>query len=210
MYAMKNVIHRPLNLRRLIDYKFLPEEYNDDENRMIFNTFDKNKEDVLVYIKNKKIEDGLLSLITKRLNKFQSDNFELYKDFSYDVKVLFENDGFHKFLIFDKNNKLKNFVCMYDFKICNKDNDLSYRGSGIYAMFFKEYKLDNIKESIELIGEYCLKNDIIDLLSFLDVFNTDDYYKDLKCLVGQSKTKFYMFNYGMKNIKNSKNFFVPI
>jgi hypothetical protein len=76
-------------------------------------------------------------------------------------------------------------------------------------MYFKDYNCHSIKTTLELISHYCYKHNIIDVLTFHDIFPIDNY-DTLKCLVGECKTRYYLFNKYMSKISPDKNMFMAI
>jgi len=205
-YAFKQILHRPINIPKLLECQFLPDFFKDPN----LDVFDINSDMTLIYI-DKNPPDNLINVITNKINSFNLKYFSFFKKFSKeDVKYLLTNNSFHNFLILDKNKSIKNFISFYEVSIYITDVNNSYKNASIYTMFFDEYNLTNIKSSTELISEYCSKHNLIDVLSFFDIFPVKDYYTDLKCLHGQGNINYYMFNYTMPIIKNAQNAYVTI
>jgi hypothetical protein len=77
-------------------------------------------------------------------------------------------------------------------------------------MFFGKTNIKHIKKVLDIIGEYCKNKNIIDMLSFFDIFNVNDYETELNCVYGDGLIKYHIFNYNMLKIPNHKNAYVTI
>lgn len=205
-YTIKNNIHRPINIKHLKKCKFLPDELDCEK----YQHFDTNKDVDLVYLNNIEVPDTLLNLLYKKLNTFQSRYFTVFKELSKnEIKKIFKNKSFHSFIVFNKDKTIKDFISLYELKLNLTKLNLKYKNSSIYTMFFENYNVSNIRSTLELISEYCYKNNILDVISFFDIFPVKDY-NDIKCLYGEGSLYYYIFNYNMINIPNHKISYVTI
>lgn len=205
-YTIKHNIHRPINISHLKRCDFLPVDYDCTR----FTLFERNDNVDLVYLNNTNVPSSLIDVLHKKLHLFQSKNFTVFKALSKkDLDSMFKNKNFHNFIIFNKDKTIKDFISFYDLQINVIDKNLKYDSSSIYSMYFSEYDTKNIRSTLELISEYCCKYNIIDVLSFFDVFPVSDY-SDIKCVVGQGSLNYYMFNYNMIPIPNDKISYVTI
>jgi hypothetical protein len=205
-YTVKYLIHRPINTEHLKKCEFIPKELNCDE----YKIFEKNLNVDLVYLNNTDVPDNLLQILHKKLNTFQHRHFTVYREISKeDIKQLLKNKNFHNFVIFNKDKTIKDFVSFYDLQLNITERNLMYNSSSIYTMFFEKYDTANIRSTLEIISEYCHKYNIIDVLSFFDIFPVNDY-SDIKCLNGQGSLYYYLFNYNMMPLSNDKISYVTI
>lgn len=205
-YTIKYNIHRPINIKHLKKCNFLPDDLECNE----YEKFDTDKEVDLVYLNNTEIPDTLLNLLYKKLKTFQSEHFTVFKELSKDdVKKLLTSKSFHNFIVFNKDKSIKDFVSLYEVKLNLRKCKLEYKSSSIYTMFFENYNISNIRSTLELISEYCYKNNTLDVLSFFDIFPVKDY-NDIKCLYGEGNLHYYIFNYNMTRIPNHKISYVTI
>lgn len=205
-YTLKYNVHRPINIKHLQKCEFISSDFNVDK----YTVFEKNSNVDLVYLNNTEIPDNLLNILHKKLKTFQSTNFTIFKLLSKkDLQEIFKNKQFHNFVIFNKDKTIKDFISFYDLQINLLDINLMYNSSSIYTMFFTTYDTTNIRSTLELISEYCYKYNIIDVLSFFDIFPVTEY-DDIKCVVGKGSLHYYMFNYNMIPISNDKISYVTI
>jgi hypothetical protein len=206
-YANKQIIHKPLNIPKLIECGFLSESHKYISSM----NFEKDNSLDLVYLNNVTLPNNLLNIITNKLKKYQSQNYIVYNDFSLeDISRMFKNKAFHNFLFFNKEKTLCNFVSLYEVEIHVDKVQTSYMSSSIYTMFFEDTSISKIRIILEMIGEYCKTHNILDVLSFFDIFDVNDYETDMRCLYGQGTVKYYIFNYNMLKIPNYKNAYVTI
>lgn len=204
-YACKKMIHKPLNIPKLKQCQFLP---NDFPQELYFENDDSLD---LVYLHNTNLPNHLINTITTKLKQYQSNNYTIYNDLSVqDIKRMFQNKAFHNFLFFNKDKTICDFISLYEIEIKVEDKKMSYISSSIYAMFFKNNTIEHIRIILEMVGQYCKMKNILDMLSFFDIFDVKDYEKELKCFYGEGKIKYHIFNYNMLKIPNHKNAYVTI
>lgn len=204
-YASKDILHKPLNIDKLIKCNFLP------PSTKYYTNFEIDTNVDCVYINNQTLPDNLIQVLTDKLNKYQRKQYTVYKVFSYqDVKRMFENKDFHNFIIFNKDQTIRDFLSLYKVDILVQDIQLSYRASSIYCFFLNNYNTEYIRSVLDTIAYYCKKYDLIDVISFFDIFNVKDY-RELNCLYGDGNIKYYIVNYTMPgDIPNYKNGYVTI
>lgn len=203
-YCIKNLYHRPIKINNLIQNKFLIEK----DNYSSFEKFNKSKYTV-VYYNNKIPNVTTLYKIFTKLKKFKKNNFKMFENITMKELIkLFNNDSFEHFLFYDKNDNIIDYICNYIITI--KTEFGTYNNSILYHFFIEDYTLNNINKAIESICEFHSINDIVDVFSFHDIFNTNNYLLDLNCLKGEGNTNYFIFNYKMYTIKNSQNSIVHI
>jgi hypothetical protein len=207
-YGYKHIYHRPLNISKLINCEFLPKNFKDE----YIENFCVEPNTKLVYLNSLNlIPQTMINIIHKKLNKFQSSKYAIYKEFSKtELRHILQNKSFHNFIVLDKNDIVQDFISFYEITVYNHDLDVSYKNSSIYIMFFEQYQQQNVFNVLESVGKYCKDNNIIDVLSLYDIFPIENYYKNLKFLKGQGFSNYYMFNYKMAPIPNHLNGYTPI
>lgn len=207
-YARKQILHRPLDIQKLIRCEFL----HGDDDYTVFTKFERNHSLDIVYLNdNANVSDDIINTLTYKLKQYQSQNYIVYNDLStHDLRRMFKNKAFHNFILINKDKTIRDFISLYEVGIFVDNVNMSYKSSSIYAMFFANNSVDNIRVALEMVAEYCKKHHIIDVLSYFDIFHVQDYIRDLKCIYGHGTVNYHIFNYNMLSIPNHTNGYVAI
>ena len=71
-------------------------------------------------------------------------------------------------------------------------------------MFLSETNVCSISKILDSIASYCSKHNILDVITFGDIFKVLDY-KQLGCVNGTGILRYYMFNQSLPQIENTRN-----
>jgi len=150
------------------------------------------------------IHDNLLNY-----NKVNHDIYE-YKSRS-DIEKMLSNPVFHKFIIKNKTGDIVDFVCLYNLDTYNIKTKTSSRNGHFYSMFLHDNSSIYMSCVLEIISEYCYKNNVFDLLTIMNVLNVKpEEYKFYKLLRGSASLYYYVYNIEIPRIQPHKNGLVTI
>jgi hypothetical protein len=206
-YTSKQIIHRPIKIKKLIKDGFLSGNLSDYNQFKVYNKGTQNY--YIKYFNNELPENNILTELVEKVNNYNTTNFKICDIIdNIELTELFLNKGFHHFIIYD-NEHNQNIISYINFYVLDCKITSIYSSSTIYNMYFKNNDIQNIHIIIETICEYCKINNIIDVFSFYDVFNCN-YINDMKCLYGAGVTKYYMLNFNIPFIQPFENSIVHI
>lgn len=209
-FGEKQFYHRLLNIDNLNNAGFYASNEDLNLHKRICNTFNYkynyNTKHSITYINN---DDSNIELITHLYAKYLEyceETYDIYEEIDFNTfKSSFSNKEFHHFIIKDKStDKIKSYVCLFTLDTLNNDRNISYKCGYYYYMWF-ESKPQN---SLEYIHEYIFKNNIVDIISFSDIFSFD--VSGIKAIRGSSQLRYYLFNMGSQIIENKRNGLITI
>ena len=185
-FCKKTINHRPINIENLNKNNFLDSTFNND----IFKTF--------ISLNNVNLSTDFSTINIKKLQKqyhtYIKLNFNIY-DQTINLETLInEKNIFYNILLLEK----KNIIGFFSFcKMKIHTSKSNYYNQGLlYTFFIKEN--NNFGHYIEIISQY-YKN-IFDVISFYDIFTITN----CKSVKGIVSTKYYLFNYYTKKIKENE------
>ena len=150
------------------------------------------------------IHDNLLNY-----NKVNHDIYE-YKSRT-DIEKMLSNPVFHKFIIRNKGGDIVDFVCLYNLDTYNIKTKTSSRNGHFYSMFLHDNSSTYMSYVLEIISEYCYKNNVFDLLTIMNVLNVKpEEYRFYKLLRGSASLYYYVYNIEIPHIQSHKNGLVTI
>ena len=150
------------------------------------------------------IHDNLLNY-----NKVNHDIYE-YKSIT-DIEKMLSNPVFHKFIIRNKGGDIVDFVCLYNLDTYNIKTKTSSRNGHFYSMFLHDNSSTYMSYVLEIISEYCYKNNVFDLLTIMNVLNVKpEEYRFYKLLRGSASLYYYVYNIEIPHIQSHKNGLVTI
>ena len=211
-FSIKPMYHRILNIPTLYTSEFI-KNTNFNELAQIFNTFQHPFSSYrLQYFNynphnNSSINKNLVQSLYKQYIEYANLIYDLYENVSFDeFERTFCNNAFHHFIIYNKNNDIVSYVCLFRLDTCNISSQTTYRSGYYYYMFFKNN--NSILHYLEFINEYIYKNDIFDMITFTDIFNID--IPTMKCIKGTGQLSYYFYNLQIPLINNTKNGLITI
>lgn len=219
-FSKKHFYHRVINVDNLIKTEFITETNDIHILKKIWESFSYIpnflKEYDFIFLQSEKINSEELRQLVEQLynlllhnNKLNYDIFDLKtKD---DIKNILTNKSFYNFLIINKETrKIEDFISLYNLITRNIINNLQSRNG--YFYIFMTTKDDNYKSNIiEYISEYCYKNDLVDMITIMEIMETNfDKYKRLKLLRGSGELYYYLYNIKLSNIEGYKNGLITI
>lgn len=209
-FSKKKFYHIPLNITKLIQCKFFydgffKDEFTVDKFKNIYNEFNYIRNTFKIhYFCNTFIEESKIILLYNRLIKYYKKTFTIYEYLSIEkFKLLISNKSFHHFIIYNNDNEIISYLCLFNLVSLNTKNDISYNNGNIFLMFFD--KMEDIKNIFEIVKEYIFTNNIFDIISFTDILKVK-----LECISGSCELKYYLFNTKYSLIENSKNGLITI
>lgn len=211
-FSTKPMYHRILNIPTLYTAEFI-KNTNFNELAQIFNTF--QYPSLLYRLQyfnynphNKSfINKNLVQILYQEYIKYSKSTYDVYENVPLDeFERTFYNNAFHHFIIYNKNNDIVSYICLFRLDTCNTSTQTTYRAGYYYYMFFKQQK--SILYYLEFINEYIYKNDIFDMITFTDIFDID--ISTMKCVKGTGQLSYYFYNLQSPLIKNNKNGLITI
>lgn len=220
-FSNKSFYHRPINVDNLIDSTLLQLNKDPEALKQVFQKFDWEKSflndyDFIYLQKNnlKKNKEKLENTIDQIYDKLMLINKINYDIFDYkskdDIRKILLNNAFYNFLIVNKQTgKIEDFISLYNLVTKNITNNVSSRNG--YFYIFMTTKDDKHKFNlIEYISEYIYKNNLLDMITFMDIMErgfNDTHYKILN---GSSKLYYYIYNLKLPRIDSFKNGLITI
>jgi len=192
-FGTKRMIHLPINEKVLFECGFFSKPIAPPK----FNNICKLK-----YI-NGISNDGLAKDITYKLSEYSKKTYDIFDcKTQTDIQDMLANKSFHNFLFY--NNNLTDFVSLFEIESKNMEKQKSFRNGTLFAMFLSETNVCSISKILHSIASYCSKHNILDVITFGDIFKVLDY-KQLGCLNGSGILRYYMFNQSLPAIENTRN-----
>lgn len=207
LFSKKYFYYRPIGIDNLIKSKILNEFNNKDKKLFlkIYNTFSYH----ISFLKNIKLEfitidrynDNELYILSRILSDMLFEYNEKNMDiFEYiDINEMYDilkSPLFYKFIIRNNDNIIIDFVCIQYSYITNNIDKIFCKNGKYYCCFYSDSSSIYISYILEMISEYCYKNNLIDIITLNDFFTGEDanYFKLIK-----KSTQYYY----IKNIKIS-------
>ena len=221
-FCKKTYYHRPLQIENLLLTDMLDVNDNDNLNfeqttkllKKLYNTFSYNKDffknyNLEYYTTSNNLDHNLIHDNLLNYNKVNHDIYE-YKSRS-DIEKMLSNPVFHKFIIKNKTGDIVDFVCLYNLDTYNIKTKTSSRNGHFYSMFLHDNSSTYMSYVLEIISEYCYKNNVFDLLTIMNVLNVKpEEYKFYKLLRGSASLYYYVYNIEIPFIQSHKNGLVTI
>jgi len=221
-FCKKTYYHRPLQIENLLLTDMLDVNDNDNLNfeqttkllKKLYNTFSYNKDffknyNLEYYTTSNNLDHNLIHDNLLNYNKVNHDIYE-YKSRS-DIEKMLSNPVFHKFIIKNKTGDIVDFVCLYNLDTYNIKTKTSSRNGHFYSMFLHDNSSTYMSYVLEIISEYCYKNNVFDLLTIMNVLNVKpEEYKFYKLLRGSASLYYYVYNIEIPRIQPHKNGLVTI
>ena len=221
-FCKKTYYHRPLQIENLLLTDMLDVNDNDNLNfeqttkllKKLYNTFSYNKDffknyNLEYYTTSNNLDHNLIHDNLLNYNKVNHDIYE-YKSRS-DIEKMLSNPVFHKFIIKNKTGDIVDFVCLYNLDTYNIKTKTSSRNGHFYSMFLHDNSSIYMSCVLEIISEYCYKNNFFDLLTIMNVLNVKpEEYKFYKLLRGSASLYYYVYNIEIPFIQSHKNGLVTI
>jgi len=221
-FCKKTYYHRPLQIENLLLTDMLDVNDNDNLNfeqttkllKKLYNTFSYNKDffknyNLEYYTTSNNLDHNLIHDNLLNYNKVNHDIYE-YKSRS-DIEKMLSNPVFHKFIIKNKTGDIVDFVCLYNLDTYNIKTKTSSRNGHFYSMFLHDNSSTYMSYVLEIISEYCYKNNFFDLLTIMNVLNVKpEEYKFYKLLRGSASLYYYVYNIEIPFIQSHKNGLVTI
>ena len=226
-FCKKTYYHRPLQIENLLLTDMLDVNGGDNLNfeqttkllKKLYNTFSYTKDffknyNLEYYTKIQGTSDGksTLELIHDNLLNYNKVNHDIYEYKSRtDIEKMLSNPVFHKFIIRNKGGDIVDFVCLYNLDTYNIKTKTSSRNGHFYSMFLHDNSSTYMSYVLEIISEYCYKNNVFDLLTIMNVLNVKpEEYKFYKLLRGSASLYYYVYNIEIPRIQSHKNGLVTI
>ena len=158
---------------------------------------------------NIKYINGDIKEEDKKIIKVLYEKYIEYCKKTYDIFELidleefsdvFFNKSFYNFIIYNLEGVIIGYVCLFRLDLLDLKNVI--RNGYYYYMFFEDIRI------LEYINKFMYDNDILDLVTFSDIFNVN--YDDIKCVRAGSIFRYYFYNIKCPVIKNYKNGLITI
>lgn len=185
-FIKKTYYYRPINLELLSETNILHKNTLTNTFIKVYNTFSYP----IIYKENKVIKtcfnDDIFDIIEYNLLKYNSCS-DIFNNVTYkDIKNIFHDDLFYKFLIYDKHtNKLTDFICLIPTLYGNKNDKQMCRNAHFYLGFFQSQDLQYKYNLLEYICYYANEHDLFDMMTILDEINSNcklssKFFKSIK------------------------------
>ena len=192
-FGTKRMFHRPINAKILFECGFFSKPITQPK----FHNLRK-----LEYI-NGINNNELAKNITYKLSEYSKKTYDIFDcKTQTDIQDILANKSFHNFLFY--NNHLTDFISLFEIESKNMVKQKSFRNGTLFAMFLSETNVCSISKIIDSIAAYCLEHNILDVITFGDIFKVLDY-KQLGCVNGTGILRYYMFNQAIPPIENTRN-----
>ena len=237
-FCKKTYYHRPLQIENLLLTDMLDVDGADDINfeqtskllKKLYNTFSYSKN----FLKNYNLEyytnindnndnndnnnndnnnnDNIINTIHDNLLAYNETNHDIFEYKSKtDIIKMLTNPIFHKFIIRNKAGKILDFICLYNLDTYNTKTKTTSRNGHFYSMFLHDNSTTYMSYMLEIVSEYCYKNNIFDLLTIMNILNVKpEEYKLYKLLRGSASLYYYIYNIEIPHIQSHKNGLVTI
>lgn len=209
-FGEKPFYHRLLNIDNLSNAGFYSSRDDLNLQKKICNTFNYkynfDSTHSIEYINGDSSNTTLINELYIKYLEYCQENYNIYEEVDFKTfKDSFSNKAFHHFIVRTReDNHLKSYVCIFRLDTVNTQSSVSYKCGYYYYMWFKINKSD----CLEYIHEYIYKNDILDIISFSEIFDFNISF--IKAIKGSSKLRYYLFNISSQMIENNKNGLITI
>lgn len=231
-FCKKLYYHRPINVANMLQSKMLTisnnSEYTPQQSLQIlhrvynsfsypknflqnytFTYFTSNSDKMTDITTNTSLQQE--ELYTK-LSDYVTFHYDIYDYRSKtDFINMLNNPVFHKFILMDHNNNITDFICLFNINSFNSRNDCITRNGYVFCFFLNTFSNERLSYILELIAEYCYKNDIFDVITTTNIFDAKpDLYKTFKLLRANTDFYYYAYNINMPPVPSYKNNLVTI
>jgi len=220
-FCKKTYYNRPLHIDNLLKSEIIfgkehlknyyntfnyPIYFLNDIHLEYFNTLQSNLGERNLFTKNK------VDPIYNYLKKYNESNYDIYEYKSKDdIYELLKNTAFHKFVIRDNKNNIKDFICLYYLETKNLKTNSICKTGYIYSVFFSNNDMLYKSYILELISEYCYNNNIFDMIIIMDnLILSDDNLDKFKLIKTYPYLYYYIYNIEIQNILPFRNGLVTI
>jgi hypothetical protein len=219
-FCKKSYYNRPLQIDNLLKSEIIFEKddlknYNKFDYPIYFlndiyleycNTLESKFERGNLFTKND------VDTIYNYLKKYNESNFDIFEYKSKDdIYELLKNTAFHKFIIRDNKNNIKDFICLYYLETKNLKTNTICKSGYMYSVFFSNNDMLYKSYILELISEYCYNNNIFDMILTMDTFIlSEDNLDKYKLIKTYPNLYYYIYNIEIPNILPFKNSLVTI
>lgn len=210
-YCLKHYYHRMINIENLLDTEFISDSNSSiDEYKIIYNNFkDFLPNQKIIYLNKKNLDknnitipNDLLDFIHKNVNSYSQYKYKIYEYKTREqISQIFNSESFHHFIFVDSNSngEIKNYICLNELQTINIKNNKYYTNGDIYMGFYT----DSLDILIEKLSEYVYTNKIVDVISWLDLFDVNN--SCTLAIKGSGFLKYYLFNIQTSSIPNELN-----
>ena len=194
MFGTKVFYHRPVHIEKLAAAGFFSGDISRFKKQ--FNMFPKTLEPRYIHGSNPEYAEYL----EEKLKKYSEKTYTIFNIYTREeINTMFSCPMFHTF-VFEED-------CVILYCVENKSAEgYTYRNGVIYVSMIDTTRSKLILDSVV---KYCLTHDIVDMITFSDIFPTSDK-GSLKCVEGTGILKYYAFNMNMHSIENSRNALVTL
>jgi hypothetical protein len=214
-FSTKYMYHIPINTELLYDLEFIPKEDKDQFNQV---NLGKDNEYELIYINGGKtsknqyeIQDICINIYDSVLN-YSKHNYDIFDHISLDnIRHIMKNMSFHNFL-FVSNTKttqisVKNYFCFFNLDSLEKNTNKTLTNGYLFIMFLDNSTRNSHSRCLQMIIDYCYKNQIFDMITLTNILT---HFDGIKYIEGAGLLKYYMFNMEINKYDESRNGLVTI
>ena len=206
-YGEKKMYYRPIHIRNLVLAGFLPDNTPIKPYEVIFNRFKALRHVTYSNGTNQHLAEALEEKILAYSKRVYSI-FD-YKD-AAELSRILSNTAFHSFTFYDAASELTDFICLYRVDSHYTRGGRIVRNGYLFIKCLSSDTIEHASEILEAVSGYCVKNNVLDLITVVDIFPTENYLKELKCIEGDGTLSYYAFNMNMTPIENIRNGIVTI
>jgi len=202
-FAKKQMYHRPINIQQLIKGGFFKVPNANYEK--IYNDFQSEK--IPYYVDYQKtLPTSVVTELTKLINTYSRNTYDIY-DNKFLPDIL-RSKAFYNFVFFENEIPVE-FVSFFKIDSYNHKLADSYKNGYLFIVALKTQEPQDLKATFDSIAAYCLKNNLLDVLTLSDIFMNTVYSK-INFIPGTGLLNYYFFNMEMVPIDNQKNGLVTI
>ena len=205
-FGKKQMFHRPVNISNLVEGGFFNVPVKQYER--LYNTFGS--------LRTVKYSSGVTNLdlskdLEGKLAEYSKKTYSVYdyKDAAAISNILMST-AFHNFEFYDGSGGLTDFISLYRLDSHNQTNGRFYKNGYLFLIYLSSEDPKYIYGVMEAVTAYCLKHNIVDVITLTDIFPVDNYHTQLKFVPGSGFLSYYIFNMNMVSVKNTKNGLITI
>jgi len=205
-FGKKQMYHRPVNISNLVEGGFFNVPVKQYER--LYNTFGPLRQ---IKYSSGVANPDLAKLLEGKLSDYCKKTYSVYdyKDAAAISNILMSS-AFHNFEFYEDSNSLTDFISLYRLDSHNQTNGRFYKNGYLFLIYLSDDDPKYIYGIMETIAAYCLKNNIVDVITLTDIFPVDNYHTQLKFMPGTGFLSYYIFNMNMVAVKNTKNGLITI
>jgi hypothetical protein len=225
-FCKKTYYHRPINIENVLKTDMLSVSDCDDQEsgtrllKKIYNSFsyprnffDDRKMEYFTNLDDYDVDKCTFTqVIYDNLFSYSSNKYDIFEyRTTDDILSMLKNPIFHKFVIRDHSGIVKDFVCLYNLNTRNEKINEKSRNGHFYTWFLSDDSNEYLSYILEAISEYSYNNNIFDMITIMNIFNTrSEEYKTFKLLRGSADLYYYVYNIEVPKIMPYKNGLVTI